>query len=285
MTDFDRQAGVSLASFSSIPVRSTHGDVLILVVKSLEGRFGADYRFNFSGARDAFDLIETSRSQYASIIRTFDGGCSDQIFARNGRGKTMADRAGGWVLFPRDRAPDSWSPTETLKLTTFRKQVRPKGPRCADNHAAGVTYWVRPAQYRFESGKNLTAVRSDHVASADLSQAENALERFYFTREYGMTRWESWSTMALCRRTFGQASPRCDPMAFNNGLRGRCNVLKLPDQRAPGVARLGSQTWVRTDCRDVSHYVALRHAQLPLSPEIARGGGLVDVDYAATVGR
>src|SRR5688500_8402125 len=93
VTDFDRAAGISLASFSSIPVRSTQGDTMVLVVKSLEGRYTPDYRFSFSGARDAFDLIETSHSPYASIVRTFDGGCFDQIFARNRRGGSRADRA------------------------------------------------------------------------------------------------------------------------------------------------------------------------------------------------
>lgn len=285
VTDFDRRAGISLASFSSIPVRSTRGDLMVLVVKSLEGRFTADYRFSFSRARDAFDLIETNQSQYASIVRTFDGGCFDQIFARNERGKTIADRAGGWVLFPRHPAPGAWPRSGSLRLTTFRKQVKPQGPRCADNHATGVTFWVRPTQYRFESGKALTALRSDHFAAADLSQPENSFERFYFTREYGMTRWESWWTLTHCRKALGNNSPRCAPEGSNYGLRARCGLLKLAGQRASGLTRLGGQDWVRMDCRDVSHHVGLKRPQLPLSPEIGRGGGLLDIDYAATIGR
>lgn len=285
VTDFDHQTGISHVSLSSVPVRSTQGDIMVLVVKSLEGRFTPDYRFSFSAARDAFDLIETSQSQYASIIRTFDGSCFDQIFASNPRGKTRADRAGGWVLFPRSPAPDAWPQSQSMRLTTWRKQVKPNGPRCGDNHATGVTVWVRPTQYAFESRKLLTALRSDHFAIADLSQPENSFERFYFTREYGMTRWESWWTKAHCHKTLGSTSPRCDPRAPGNPLRGRCSILTLPDEPVAGLTRRGGQDWVRMDCRDVSHHVELRRPQLPLSPEIGRGGGLLDVDYAATTGQ
>lgn len=283
VTDFDRRAGISYASFSSIPVRGTDGHLKVLVVKSLEGQFTPDYTFSFSGARDAFDLIDLSHSPYVSIVRTFDGGCFDQVFSRNGRSNSIADRAGGWVLFPLQPPPTEWPPVSSEYVTTWRKQVSVRKAQCADNNASGVTFWTRPARHTFETGKVLTALRSDHFAAANLAQPDNAFERFYFTREYGMTRWESWATRAQCRRSQGANSARCKPEAPDNPLRGRCSVLTLPGQTTPGLEQWGGQDWVRMDCRDLTRFVPLRRPQLPLSPEIATGGGLLDIDYVATL--
>lgn len=282
LTDFDRSAGISLSAVSSIPVRAADGATLVLVSKNLQGRYTRDFTFSFSPGRDAFDLIDVSSSHYASIVRTFDGGCFDQIFSRNGKAEGMADRAGGWILFPRPGAPSDLPTSGSVLLKTYRMQVSPGPPQCANNQATGITFWTKPTSYTFETGKTLSALRTDHFAAADLAQPVNSFERFYFTREYGMTRWESWWTVAHCRATLGAQSPRCDQAAANP-LRARCAVLKLPSNVVSGLERWGGQDWVRMDCRDTTRYVALDRPHLPLTPEVARGGGLVDIDYAATI--
>lgn len=283
VTDFDQSIGRSLSFMSSVPALGTDGKLKIVVVKSLEGGYNPDYSFTFKPERDAFDLIDVSHSAYASIIRTFDGGCFDQIFARSGGRRDLGGRAGGWVLFPLAPAPSAWGSNGSLRLTTFRMQVTPAGPRCADNQGSGVTSWAGPQTLRFESGKSLTAIRSDHFAAADITQPENSFERFILTREYGMTRWESWWTRAHCVKTLGEESTRCRPEAPSAPLRVRCGAMTLPGNPVPGLERRGGQDWIRMDCRDTTRYVPLKRPQLPLSPEIARGGGLVDIDYAATL--
>lgn len=280
VTDFDRKAGISLGSMSSIPVRATDGSTMVLVTKSLQGRYAPDFSFTFLNSRDAFDLIDIRHSGYASIVRTFDGGCFDQLFSRNGNARGMANRAGGWILFPLAR--DRWSKNGSLPVTTWRTQLSPAGPQCASNRGAGVTSWTAPATYTFETGKKLTAIRSDHFAAADLSQAENSFERFYFTREYGMTRWEAWWTVAHCRKMLGAGSVRCGQTPANT-VRSRCSLLTTPAGAVSGIERWGGQPWVRMDCRDSTRYVALKRPQLPLSPHIARGHGLIDIDYAGTI--
>ena len=283
VTDYDRQARISYGSMSSIPVRSTGGRQMILVTKSLKGRYSPDYAFDFSRARDAFDLIDVSHSRFASIVRTFDGGCFDQILSRDGQYRKMESRAGGWVLFPLSPPPSEWPLRSSARVTTYRTQLTKAGPQCASNHATGLTAWSRPTPLTFETGKVLSAIRSDHFAAENLGQPLNSFERFYFTREYGMSRWESWWTVAHCRRTLGAGSPRCGQSPAN-GLRSRCSVLRLPDNEVAGIEQHGGQDWVRMDCRDSTRYVALRRPQLPPSPDIARGAGLVDIDYKATTG-
>lgn len=285
VTDYDRSVGRSHSSMSSVPAIGVDGKLKVVVVKSLEGGYGPDYSFTFSGARDAFDLIDVSNSGYASIVRTFDGGCFDQIFSRSNGTRNLSARAGGWILFPLDRPPSGWAESESVPLTTWRMQVKPAGPRCADNHATGLTAWARPQSLTFESGKALSAIRSDHFAAVDLAQAENSFERFFFTREYGMTRWESWWTRAHCERTLGGESPRCRPEVASAPLRPRCSVLTLPGEPIAGLERRGGQSWVRMDCRDMTRYLPLRRPQLLISRQIGADGGIIDIDYAATLAK
>jgi hypothetical protein len=282
VTDFDRNAGVSLGSMSSVPVRGSDGNLMVIVTKDLRGRYTPDFQFSFAREKVAFDLIDVSHSPYASIVRTFDGGCFDQLLSRNGRVKALSDRAGGWVLVPLSPAPSQWRNNGSLRLTTWRQQLDPARAQCASNHAAGLTSWAAPASYTFESGKRLRALRSDHYASADLTRPENSFERFYLTREYGTARWEAWWTVAYCQKTLGARSPRCGQSA-DNALRSRCSVLKLPGNAIAGLEIRGGQPWVRMDCRDSTRYLALNRPQLMLSPEMARGRGVIDVDYSATV--
>lgn len=283
LTEVDRPTGRRLTSWSSIPVRGADGHRKILVLKNFQGGYFSGSQLSFSPARDAFDLIDVDHSPYASIVRTYDGGCQDQVFSRNGRSRSMDDRAGGWILFPTRTDPARWPPSSSGQVTTWRAQISRARPQCADNHASGITFWARPQLLTFESGKRLAAIRSDHFAAADLRQQQNSFERFYFTREYGMARWEAWRTLAACRAELGSRSPRCNAATGDPETTRRCSLLRLPTQKAAVVEQWGGQTWVRLDCRDQTHTILLTQPQLPLSPEIARGGGLIDIDYQASV--
>ena len=285
LTDLDRASGTTFQASSSVPVLGTNGRTMVLLIKNLAGSFRPDYRFSFAPGRDAFDLVDISHSRFASTVRTFDGGCFDQILSRNGSRRTLADRSGGWILFPLRPRPDSWPRQQSMKLTTYRMQLTPKKGMCASNQGAGVTAWEKPAPYTFESGKSLRAIRTDHFAAADLAQAENSFERSYFTREYGLTRWEAWQTLAYCQKTLGKADPRCRPSDPANPWHARCTTLKEASSGRPGILRLGGQTWVRMFCRDQTHYIKLDRPQVFLSPRVARDLGVVDIDYAGTLAR
>ena len=282
LTDLDRPSGQTFQAISSIPVVGSDGGTLILVVKSLQGSFTPDYRFNFDPKRDAFDLIDTGKSRFASIVRTFDGGCGDQVFSHSGSRQTLAERAGGWILFPASADPATWPASQSLRHMTFRMQLADRGLACRDNQALGLTTWARPAATLFESGKQLIAIRSDHFAAEDLSQAENSFERNYFTREYGLTRWEAWQTLAYCEKTLGSGDVRCQPENVANPWHGRCVNLKEKTTQRSGVAIIGNQTWVRVQCRDQTNVIALTSPQLFAADGIAEGNDVDDVDFDAT---
>jgi hypothetical protein len=275
LTDFDSARRSSHQAVSSLPVRGSDGQLKVLVLKMLQGSFSRDSRLEFADRRDGFDLIDISHSDYASIVRTSDPGCYDQIFSRNGRVGSLTDRSGGWVLFPLEPAPTQWPRASSLHLTTWRVQLSAAAARCASNHATGLTTWYRPASYTFESGKQLIALRTEHFAAENLTQSENAFERFYFTREYGLTRWESWQTLASCQKSFGNSGGRCAGEPHSPAAR-MCGA-------GGNLEEYGGQTWVRVDCRDFSHYLPLARSQFPLSRTLGSANGVRDIDYQATI--
>jgi len=68
---------------------------------------------------------------------------------------------------------------------------RPASCAAVSQDSSGSTrgVWNPPALTTFEHApKPLFAIVTYHFAAKDLSQTNNALERYYFTREYGFTR-------------------------------------------------------------------------------------------------
>lgn len=285
VTDFDKNNGNSTYfSFSSFPVLGMDGTVKIMTSKSGQGNFDSNYYFSFIPSRDGYDLADTTNSDFVSFIRTSDGGCYDQIWSHNGSAATMADRAGGWILFPFSGTPATWAQPSSAFVTTYHVQITPGISGCGNGNSAGVTYWNSPANYQFETGKVLSAIRSDHFASSALGSTNNALERYYYTREYGMTRWEAWIPLSRCNSTYGANSPRCTSWdAANYELQGRCSVMNVSSTGVPGLDMWGGQYWVRTDCRDETNYIPLNTPQLMLDNTMGQNDGYVDIDLAAVL--
>lgn len=177
---------------------------------------------------DGYDLIQYGDP--VQFIRTADPGCGEQTIE-------------GWVLFP--RTPGAGSTRHDQRIT----RINPP-PACVEANTVDGQYradsvvsdhsveavWTAPESYRFETGKELLAIRSEHRAHFDLSRKDNAIEVFYFTREYGFSRWEAWVPEKRCSEI------KCDTAP----LVGRC---------APGKADWGGQPWVRIDCRDETEVV------------------------------
>ena len=276
LADRGKAARRTYSGVTSLPITLVRGRGII-VTKSMAGGFAKNFTFAFDPARDAYDLLDIAHSPYASIVRTHDGGCGDQLFARAPLPVSLGDRAGGWVLFPLT-APSGWPAVSHLIVTTHRIQLSKGHPaRCKDGSSTGRTDWYRPIRIQFESGKRLVAIRSDHFAAADLSRQNNAMERFYFTREYGFTRWESWIPLSRCIMNRTDRAAVCHPGALGNPLNDRCGAapISLPDSK--GFQDWGEQRWVRIDCRDHTNFIALTTPQLMLSPFMGRSHGLVDI--------
>ncbi|MDF0545500.1 hypothetical protein PX699_24370 [Sphingobium sp. H39-3-25] len=279
VTDFDSVTGATYSATNSFPVLGTDGYTRIMVSKNLQGGFNSNFQFSFSEARDGYDLIDVTFTTSASFIRTSDGGCYDQIWSRSASYSTPGARAGGWRLFPLPSAPSSWPQTNSATHATYHIQLTPNRPGCVSGSSIGRTYWNAPAQYQFETGKLLTAIRSDHFAAENLSQQNNALERYYFTKEYGYTRWEAWIPRSRCYQERGTTAPICHPESTNYPLQSRCKVMNVSSTGHPGLDRWGNQDWVRVDCRDQTNYVALNTPQIMLDTVMAQTNGVVDINF------
>lgn len=240
LTDYDKaHGGKRYQAVTSV----TLPDGRVRVSKHM----GNDLAAAFDPTSDGYDIIEL-QGDYVSFVATYDQQCGEQRFSGAGSGD-------GWLLFP-SRAP-AHPGSRRQDMIVERRDPPPACPsRQSVSRAGGrqiVAHWTAPQSFRFESGKALTTIVSEHRAHHDLSRPENAIERFYFTREYGVSRWEAWVPKNRCLAERGQGDPlrMCDPDDPENFLRGRCGS-------EDGTATRGGQQWIRIDCRDTTFHLPRR---------------------------
>lgn len=279
MTDRSHRTGVTYEAQTSFPVRLADGTPGVMISRSLQGNFDPRFTFRFDASKNSYDLMDLVHSPYTSFIRTFDTGCHDQLWSHDGRARTFADRAGGWINFPRS-PPSSWPLSSSTPLRTFHIQLPPAPPlpTCHDGSALGVSFWNQPRNYLFENGRSMAAIVSDHFGNADLADVNNALERYFFTRAYGNTRWEAWIPQRRCFAEKGADNPACHPERPDSyPLTEFCRVADPQGAGHPGLDHWGGQAWVRTACRDHTHYIPLDRPQIMLDADMARRAGHVDL--------
>lgn len=276
VSDFDTTTGQTYQANFSYPVPGADGTLKVITSKNLQGNFNPGFQFSFSPSRDGFDLMETT-SGYFSFIRTSDGGCYDQAWETS-----PTQLADGWILFqPGFGGSALQHPRWHVELT----QPAPAG--CATTYAQSVTdVWNPPSQVTYESGKSLSTIVTYDYYSSDMSIENTGMERYFFTREYGFTRWEAWVPLTRCQDPNFPGSPTqtgnailCDPNNPANPISHRCSMSNIP-----GLASWGNQTWVRVDCRDTTTYLALSNPVIPLdgpNGSMAQDDGRVDINSAA----
>ncbi|WP_198045922.1 hypothetical protein [Novosphingobium aquimarinum] len=236
LTDYDKAyGGTRYQAVTSVP--TPEGRVRV------SKHMGDDLAAEFDPASDGYDIIEQD-GNYVSFIATYDQQCGEQRLSGAGSDD-------GWLLFPNRPLGEAGSRRQDMTVERIDARAAcPSGERMS--RVGGkqiVAYWEAPHTVSFESGKTLTTIVSEHHAHHDLSQSNNAIERFYFTREYGLSRWEAWIPKSRCIEERGQGDPlrMCDPDDPENFLRGRC----APDD---GTAMRGGQQWIRIDCRDTTFH-------------------------------
>ena len=105
--------------------------------------------------------------------------------------------------------------------------------------AAFTRWYVQPVRYRAAAGQGvpvtLTTLISEHFGGADPELADH-VERFYFTRELGSTRWERWQNL-----TDGHDADQPTKKASEFAAAGRCSQAAVPD---------GGLPFVMVDCRE-----------------------------------
>lgn len=279
------KAGNRHQSVTSYPVSSQDGKMLVMVAKSMRSGATAFNNFTFGHVHltDGFDLLETEGG-YISGVRTSDGQCGDQIITAH-----SGQRQDGWISFPTVGLASgaSGAVTHYTQIQRFALPVGCPFSALIDNPTISYASWVRTqAKVTFQSGKQLDAIQSYHFADANLGSTNNALEKFFFTKEYGFTRWESWIPRDRCYATYfnlinsGAHQSRIDEQYITCNdpdamLKYRCD--------GGGVTTMGGQTWIRNDCRDSTNYSALGTPMVPLVTGMADTDPN-DANYAIKVG-
>jgi hypothetical protein len=294
LTDVDtRNNNTRYEGHFSYPLAGTDGLLKVIAVKQLIGGnrpvLDANYQYGFSETRDGYDLLDVSDT-FVSAIRTSDGGCFDQKFSTpDPVTGNFLKRTNGWRFMPRAGATAFGTEQHNIRidrLTPIIPSTCNRVDRVLDNSVLAV--WSPPEAITFESGKTLSTIQTSHVANFNFDEENNAIEKYFFTREYGYTRWEAWEPQAKCIAKRGN-NPICFPDTQANILSGRCPT-RVPDANGnptiaptplPGIVTLATKPWVRVDCRDATSYVALNTPSLPLDGFVGQSNGLVDIDSAS----
>jgi hypothetical protein len=200
-----------------------------VVEDSFDFGAGGGRRFGvFDAASDGGDIVVMS-ADAVSIGATRDAdGFKLWVGKCDGR-VTLAALAHAWLIATFDpQHPAPLAGSETARLNGVKAMRRPV---CPARFNAAFTRWrVAPFRFRDAPGQGtpitLTTLISNHYGGADPVTADH-VERFYFTRELGGTRWERWQNAAgdahfsaawIARRAAWFASTgRCSPSPMPEG--------------------------------------------------------------------
>ncbi|HVT26452.1 MAG TPA: hypothetical protein VHE81_00395 [Lacipirellulaceae bacterium] len=158
----------------------------------------------------------------------------------------------------RDKIADSWvfvgRDFQLDRSGSLVSRITRNLEQCPDRLSHSYTAWfTRPASFVVGSGGNqhqatFVTLISNHFGGRSIDKAGD-LERFYFTRELGLVRWERWESLGR-RGEQGVDRPK---MAQDLASSGRC----APIEGAP--AKDGN--WVMTRCRHWTNIVPPENAE------------------------
>jgi hypothetical protein len=217
-----------------------------VVEHSFDFGIGEGRRFGvFDAGSDGGDITVVSTGR-VSIAATEDGGLGFQLFVGECEGLvTAAALTHSWIVA--EFAPDRAAPLQGNTIARLGDLTTGQQETCPARFGAAFTHWhVVPFHYRAARGQGspltLTTLISDHYGGARRDTADH-VERFYFTRELGSTRWERWQNAAGNRR-FSPAQIAELGKAITAS--GRCSVAEMPE---------GGAVMVMVDCREWTRVV------------------------------
>jgi hypothetical protein len=176
-----------------------------------------------------------------SMGATEDGGAGFQLFVGECTGPVdPAALTHSWIVAAFD--PGRPAPLQGETIALLRDLKTGHQETCPSRFSPAFTSWrVVPFRYRAAPGQGapiaLTSLISEHYGGADRATADH-VERFYFTRELGGTRWERWQN-AAGNAQFSAA--KIAEMAAGFVGTGRCSAPEAPG----GGARM-----LLVDCRE-----------------------------------
>jgi hypothetical protein len=223
----------------SFPVETAQFGVV--VEHSFDFGEGGGRQFGvFDAGRGDGGDITLLTSQAVSFAATEDGGAGFQLFV----GPECRDRVGAaaltgsWIiaLLDPNRPLDGETVARLNDLKEGRQSSCPSRLNAAFTrwHTAPVRYLAAPDQ---GAPVTLRTLISEHYGGEHPKSADH-VERFYFTRELGSTRWERWQNLSHSRDFRPDQVAKA---ASDLALSRRCSQADTPAGGAP---------LVMVDCRE-----------------------------------
>jgi hypothetical protein len=195
----------------------------------------------FNGT-DGYDVYALQNG-WATITNTSDGGGYGQTFYSSG-----CTVGGGWGLFPTMGFLKESQATLPIADVYWEQTGQSYPGACPPHYSTTtLTTWQYQPGFRFggingNPTKTMDTLISYHGFRAGAGFLHNGhLEVFYFTREYGITRWEVWA-----------------PTAQRPTATSQCEV--------PATQTYQGVSFVVQSCHDWSNLVMASAPQLPVWP-------------------
>jgi hypothetical protein len=165
------------------------------------------------------------------------GQCHGQV--------TAAALTHSWIVAEFD--PDGRGPLQGETVAHLNGLPVGRQDTCPARFNAAFTTWrVVPFRYRAAPGQGapitLTTLISEHYGGGERATADH-VERFYFTRELGGTRWERWQNTV---GNAGLSAAKVAETATWFAGTGRCSAPEMP---------AGGATFLLVDCREWTRIV------------------------------
>ena len=186
-----------------------------------------------------------------SIAATEDGGAGFQLFVGECRGPvTAAALLRSWIIAQFD--PERAAPLAGETMARLKDLRVGAQESCPTRFNAAYTRWyTKPVRYRAAPAQGasviLATLISEHYGGGEPDTADH-VERFYFTRELGGTRWEHWQN-AKGNRRYDAATVASAAARF--AATGRCSDASMPE---------GGAQFVLIDCREWTRIVPPENA-------------------------
>lgn len=253
----DRSAPDGYQRHDSVPVETA--GLGTVVEQSFDFGVGEGRRFGvFDTPSDGGDIVVFAPGR-VSIGATEDGGSGFLLWIGECSGALSPEALShSWLVAEYDPARPGPLQGETVARLGRARTGRED---CPKRFVGAYTDWtVRPVRYRAALGQGapmtLTTLVSEHYSKAERSEAD-LVERFYFTRELGGTRWEAWGN----RNGNATYSPaQVAEAAARFAATGRCSPAEPP----------GGASFVMVDCREWTRIVP------PADPSGDKPGFFID---------
>ena len=250
--DLYPETGETFQISNSFPMKHSDGSVRVLqtldyVAHGAGLQPGNIKSFQFDVDYDGYNANSMNvGSQYVNILGTADPSSGVQLFVA-----PDCSLVDSWGLFGKE-VFELKEGRHLFKLNVVRSALGDSGWECPEFYNDGYTTYEDIHNFTYSSGKVMETVKISHWGGTTVETATGA-EKEFFTKEYGLTRWEAWVKGAVP----------------GGGL--LC-----------GGPQSGEDGWVLVDCRDWSYTLDLSVTgivysglRVPVHKDLIDGGNML----------